>query len=131
MKQEINIQYIKESKRIIDSYNNYMNKVDSISLLLEQKKDTLVNIKKKIDSIYTSKDTELLKHQQLLEVINEYDKEVNDLQNRINPYLTKIEKLKDDSKNLYLLIKEKYPGYDDKELQIQIGKQLENLKGNI
>lgn len=126
--QRIEKQYVKESIRIIDSYNEQMDKIDKIQALLETKKESFVEIKDQIDVLTVSDEPELAKQQQLLEIINVYDKEVNDFQKRLEPYLKNIEELKKDSSNLYALLKEKHVGVSDDALQKQLHKQIAEIK---
>ena len=126
--QRIEKQYVTESIRIIDSYNEQMNKIDKIQALLEAKKESFVDIKNQIDVLTVSDEPELAKQQQLLEIINVYDKEVNDFQKRLEPYLKNIEDLKKDSSNLYALLKEKHTGVSDEALQKQLHKQIAEIK---
>jgi len=126
--QKIKIEYVKESIRIIDSYNLQIEKIESIRVLLESKKSAFVDIKSEVDELTQSTDTELFKHQKLLEIINMYDKEVNDMQSTLEPYLKKIEELKKESTNLYALLKEKHVGITDDVLQKQLHKQISEYK---
>ena len=126
--QKIDIQYVKESIRIIDSYNHQMERIESIQVLLESKKTVFVDIKEQIDELSASDDTELGKQQKLLEIINVYDKEVSDMQTKLDPYLKNIERLKKESSNLYAILKEKHIGVADEALQKQLHKQISELK---
>ena len=70
----------------------------------------------------------MLKKQKLAGVMNGYDKEIGRLQDIMLPYIAQLEKLKKDSNILYGVLKEKYPGASDKQLQEQIFRQLEEEK---
>jgi len=121
-------QYIKESARIIKNYNNIIAELAVFEKTLGENKDMLLKLKDDIDALKNSKGTDLLKKQKLAGVMNGYDKEIGRLQDIMLPYIAQLEKLKKDSNILYGVLKEKYPGASDKQLQEQIFRQLEEEK---
>jgi hypothetical protein len=126
---KIDLLYIKESKRIIDTYDELIEYVNSIYTILDNNKNILLDIQKDIYNIDNdNKETKLVSLEKLQECILEYDKEIIKIQKELNPYLTKIEKVKKDSVLLYKTIKENYPGVSDTDLQIQIQTQIKELK---
>jgi len=118
-------QYIKEAKRIIKNYNNSIQELTVFENALFENKNMLLKLKSEIDELKNSRETDISKKQKLAEVMVGYDKEITRLQNIIMPYVTQLEKLKKDSTILYKVLKEKYPGFSDTQLQEQIFKQLD------
>lgn len=125
---KIEEQYIKESARIIKNYNSVIEYLADFEKSLSENKEMLLKLKDDIDALKNSNGTDLLKKQKLAEVMNGYDKEIGRLQDIMLPYIAKLEKLKKDSNILYGVLKEKYPGASDKQLQEQIFRQLEEEK---
>ncbi len=125
---KIEQQYIKESARIIKNYNSVIEYLADFEKSLSENKEMLLKLKDDIDALKNSNGTDLLKKQKLAEVMNGYDKEIGRLQDIMLPYIAKLEKLKKDSNILYGVLKEKYPGASDKQLQEQIFRQLEEEK---
>lgn len=124
---KIDLLYIKESKRIIDTYDELIQYVNNIYNILEENKKILLDIQTDINNIEENEETQIQKLEKLQETIIEYDKEVIKLKSELEPYLEKIEKVKKDSALLYKTIKENYPGMSDKDLQTQIFKQIKEL----
>lgn len=122
--------YIKEAERIIKNYNKSIQELSVFEKSLADNKDMLLKLKNEIDVLKSSYDTDISKKQKLAEIMTNYDKEINRLQNIMMPYVTELEKLKKDSSILYGILKEKYPGASDKQLQEQIFKQLDEERNS-
>lgn len=123
--------YIKESLRIINKYNEIVEKLNEFQAALVDNKQALVNLQKEIDKLSYNNSPELQKRQELSDIMLNYDKEVNKLHNIIIPYLSEMEQIKKESDILYKSIKENYPGYEDKVLQEQIFKQIQELEREL
>jgi len=128
---KIEIQYIKEAKRIIDNYNAAISELGIFETTLAENKRLLLDMKSSIEKLKQSNDTDLLKKQKVFDVMSGYDKEIDRLQDVMLPYVTKLETLKKDSNILYGILKEKYPGATDKQLQEHIFEQLEEMKKTL
>jgi len=120
--------YIKESLRIINKYNEIVEKLNEFQTALVDNKQALVNLQKEIDKLSYNNAPELQKRQELSDIMVNYDKEVNKLHSIIIPYLSEMEQIKKESDILYKSIKENYPGYENKVLQEQIFKQIQELE---
>lgn len=123
--------YIKESFRIINKYNEIVNKLNEFQTALVDNKQALVNLQKEIEKLSYNNAPEFQKRQELSDIMLQYDKEVNKLHNIIIPYLSEMEQIKKESDILYKTIKENYPGYEDKVLQEQIFKQIQELEREL
>lgn len=123
----IELQYIKESDRIIKSYKLLINDLNKISQDLEVNKKELVKLQENIERLKKSKEPDLQRRSELTHIMNEYDKQINSMEKIIQPKLEKLEEIKKESKNLYDILHQKYPGLTDKQLQEQIFKQLDEL----
>lgn len=124
----IEIQYIKEAKRIIDSYNSIVKDLEIVEATIKENKEHMDKIKIQIDILHTSNEPNLLKKQQIFEIMASYEKEISKLQNVMDPYIKKLDKLKKESHVLYGILKEKYPGKTDNQLQEIIFKQLDKME---
>jgi len=127
----IETQYVKESKRIITNYNKVVSELAVFEKTLSENKDILIKLKDDIDALKDMKGTDLLKKSKLAEVMSGYDKEIGRLQDIMMPYVAQLERLKKDSTVLYGVLKEKYPGASDTQLQQQIFSQLDEEKKEL
>lgn len=127
----IEAQYVKESKRIITNYNKVVSELSVFEKTLSENKDILLKLKDDIDALKDMKGTDLLKKSKLAEVMSGYDKEIGRLQDIMMPYVAQLERLKKDSTVLYGILKEKYPGASDTQLQQQIFSQLDEEKKEL
>ena len=125
---KIEKQYIKEAKRIIDNYNTAIAELGIFEKTLSENKEVLLKLKDDIEKIKQDDDTDLLKKQKLFDIMSGYDMEIDRLQEIMLPYITLLKTLKKDSTLLYGILKEKYPGATDKQLQEEIFNQLEQDK---
>ena len=126
---KIELQYVKEAKRIVENYNSIIDELAVFEKTLADNKNMLLSLQKDIDNLSDLKGTELLKKSKLFEVLTEYDKKILKLQEVMLPYISKLEVLKKDSNILYGILKEKYPGATDKQLQEHLFKEIEKIKG--
>jgi len=125
--ENIDIQYIKQSKKIIDDHKLIMNSLEYFEKILNNNKQVLLQYKDQIEIIDNSTDEAMLKHQKISEMMDDYDASVEKMKKDIEPYIKKLEQIKKESSILYKIIKDKYPSVDDKELQQQIFKQIQEL----
>ncbi len=123
----INIQYVKQAKKIITEYHSFSNDITILQDQLVLYKNNLLEILTNLNNLEESEDTDLAKKQILLSHIDNYEINVNKLQKQIEPLLKKLETVKKDSHTLYKIIMDKYPGYTEEELQKQLFQQMEQL----
>lgn len=128
---EIEKRFIIKSKEILDQYTKLVIELQDFEDAVSSNKTVLENLKEKINKLELSEEPMISKESQLFLLLSEYDKEISKIQNIVNPHLKLMDNLKKDSANLYKLIKDKYPGYTDKELQQQIAIQIEKLESEI
>lgn len=129
---EIKHEYVLEAKRIIKTYHQTIENVNQFSAKLEKTKADLLNMQKEIESLHTTNGTDLQKHQDAYNVLLKYEATTTELQKLLQPHVESLEKVKKESQNLYKILLDKYPMYDEKGLQEQLFKQLdeENEKSN-
>lgn len=120
--------YIKEAKRIIDTYKNVIDDINIFETTLIDNKDKLLKLKENIDDLRENQGTNLLKRSQLTDFMNSYEIEINKMQDQMLPYVKQLEKLKKDSNTLYGILKEKYPGVSDEDLQKHLHSKLNIIK---
>lgn len=125
---QIEKRFIIHSKQILDKYTKLITELEEFENTVGSNKTVLENLKNKIEKLELSEEPMISKESQLFLLLTEYDKEIAKIQTVINPHLQLIENLKKESENLYLLIKDKYRGYTDKELQQQIALQIDELE---
>ncbi len=125
---EIKHEYVLEAKRIIKSYHETIDAVNKFSDKLENTKSSLLAMQKDVEDLHTSAGTDLLKHKQTYDVILKYETTINELHKVLKPHVDSLEKIKKESKTLYTILLEKYPMYDEKGLQEQLFRQLDQLQ---
>jgi hypothetical protein len=125
---KIDKHYITEANRIITTYNKVVAELAVFEKTLSDNKEILLKMKDDVEDLRNSNGTDLSKKQKLADIMHSYDKEIGRLQDVMMPYVSQLEKLKKDSNVLYGVLKEKYPGASDDQLQEQIFKQLEEEK---
>jgi GTPase involved in cell partitioning and DNA repair len=125
---KIDNHYITEANRIITSYNKVVAELAVFEKTLADNKTMLLKMKDDVEDLKNSNGTDLLKKQKLAEIMHSYDKEIGRLQDVMMPYVSQLEKLRKDSSVLYGVLKEKYPGASDDQLQEQIFRQIEEQK---
>jgi len=117
--------YIDQSKKIIKKFDKLINSLILHEKDLQESKQFVLNLQKKISNIDLSPDEPLLKQHNLEKLMVEYDIKMNRLENIIKPILEEMEQLKKQSKIVYDKIMTEYSQYSEKELQEQIQKQLQ------
>ena len=125
---KIDNHYITEANRIITNYNKVVAELAVFEKTLADNKTMLLKMKDDVEDLKNSNGTDLLKKQKLAEIMHSYDKEIGRLQDVMMPYVSQLEKLRKDSSVLYGVLKEKYPGASDDQLQEQIFRQIEEQK---
>lgn len=125
---KIDNHYITEANRIITSYNKVVAELAVFEKTLADNKTMLLKMKDDVEELKNSSGTDLLKKQKLADIMHSYDKEIGRLQDVMMPYVSQLEKLRKDSSVLYGVLKEKYPGASDDQLQEQIFRQIEEQK---
>lgn len=125
--EKIDIQYIKQSKNIIDTHNNLMIQLEYFQTVLDKNKQILLSKQSEIYDIQHSEISDIAKQTKLSELLDIYESEISKLHEIIEPYIKQMDDLKKNSEILYKTIKEKYPGIPDNELQKQIFTQINEL----
>lgn len=121
-------QYIREAARIIKLYNKLLSELATFEKTLNENKQLLLNLQSEVEALSASTDTDLLKKQKLYDIMLSHDKEIVRMQNIMLPYVSSLEQVKKDSAILYGVLKEKYPGVKEADLQTQIFLQLDEMK---
>lgn len=125
---EIKKEYVIEAKRIIVKYHETIDQVNKFTNKLETAKTDLLNMQTDVEKLHTSPGTDLLKHQQTYDIMLKYEKTISELHKLLQPHVDALEHIKKDSKALYKVLLDKYPMYDEKGLQEQLFKQLDQMK---
>lgn len=118
--------YIDQSKKIIDKFNELVNRLLAYQKNLEENKQYVLNLQKKIDIIDMSSDEPLLKQNKLEKLLLEYDIKISKIEQEISPIILEMDELKKQSKIVYDKIITEYSNYTEKEIQEQIQKQLQS-----
>ena len=100
--------YDEHSKSLLDMSNIIL----SISNELEKYKNN-IDIKK-----FEVEDAQSF----IISKLNEIEKEYSLIKGKIDPIISKIDKLKEDENNIYLSIKKKYPNKSDDDIVYEISK---------
>ena len=127
---ELKQEYVLEARRIIKTYHETIDAVNKFTDKLENTKANLLAMQKDVENLHTSAGTDLLKHKQTYDIMLKYETTINELHKILQPHVDSLEKIKKESKTLYTILLEKYPMYDEKGLQEQLFKQLDQLQQN-
>lgn len=127
---ELKHEYVLEARRIIKSYHQTIDAVKIFTDQLENTKSEVLAMQKDVENLHTSAGTDILKHKQTYDVMLKYETTINELHKLLKPHVDSLEKIKKESKTLYTILLEKYPMYDEKGLQEQLFKQLDELQQN-
>ncbi len=113
--QSINI--ITKHKYIIDELNTYEE-------ILNNNKKVLLDLKDELEDITGSDLDSATQHAELMLLMEQYDKEMELLHNKIAPFIEQLDQVKKETNILYTAIRNKYPEYSDAELQEQLAIQI-------
>lgn len=119
---KINQRYIDESNRIREKYLITLDDISKREIeILKYKNEIEILMEKntKYISDNDKKDVEQIK-EDLKEELLEIDSNINKIVSKLEPYFKSIEKLKKESQELFISIKEKYPELTEQNIQEQI-----------
>jgi vacuolar-type H+-ATPase subunit E/Vma4 len=120
----INDQYINEAVRIRKYYLQNLKEIVDQEPIIMKKKEAFQKIQDEMKTIVQSDANDIRKTMDLNEKLIYLEREIKSIQNIIQPFYDKIEKLKDDRDRLYLSIKEKYPNITAEEIKNDISSKL-------
>jgi len=111
--------YLNEANRIRETYIRTLELIkNSENIINDYKNDIDVLMNKNEEYINKNSDMQIDKiKENLKEELMDIELKITKIVNKINPYLEKIEKLRNDSKILYRNIKEEYPELAELEIQ--------------
>lgn len=118
--------YIDQSKKIINKFNELVNRLLTYQTNLEENKQYVLKLQKQIEIIDMSSDEPLLKQNKLEKLLLEYDIKISKIEQEISPIVLEMDELKKQSKIVYDKIITEYSNYTEKEIQEQIQKQLQS-----
>lgn len=119
--------YLKEALSIIKEYDKTIKDIDKYSEFISSVKQSIINMQKDIDKLEKSDTNLSIKNAELFKFITEHEKIIAKEQIKVQPFLDAIEVLKKRSIILYDILKEKYPGASDTQLQQAIQQQIQTL----
>jgi hypothetical protein len=117
---KIEIQYVKEAKRINEEFNKISLYLEPYEKALKENEKCLLSLKDNVVKLTNVKIPNEEKQMELLKLINSYEKQISSHENKIIPFLQGIEQLKKDSNVLYKTLKEKYKMNDDELREVLI-----------
>lgn len=125
---EIKTEYVLEAKRIIKTYHQTIENVNLFTSKIEKTRADLLNMQKDVEQLHSTSGTDLQKHQEAYQILLKYENTTTELQKMLQPHVDALEKIKKEAQNLYKMLLDKYPMYNEKQLQEQIFKQLDEEK---
>ena len=128
MNNTIEIRYINEAIRIRREYLNCMYEITTKEEKVMKQKSELENVMNDLTSLVESMEGKKNIDGKLLnEKLLEAELNINKIQAELKPINVKIESLKKEAKNLYTIIKEKYPDLNDQDIKSQMDPHLIEL----
>lgn len=118
-------QYINEGIRIRKVYIQNLKEILKQEPIIAERKKSFQKIQSEMESVVESELNDVRKTLELNSKLISIEKEINKIQDIIRPYYEAIEKLKEDSDRLYLVIKEKYPNITAAEIENEIMSKVE------
>lgn len=118
----INKRYLSEAQRIRTSYLKTMENINMKNDFIQEHKNSIQEIVDKNDEYIKknkNKSAEEIKESFKDDLLT-IDEKINKIVSELQPLLTKIDSLKEDSSNLFQLIKKTYPDLSDEEIQKQV-----------
>lgn len=120
--------YIDDAIRIRKEYLNALNIILEEEKSINEKKSEIINIHNHSNEIINSELSDVTKRLKLNLQLNEIEKRINEIQDKIRPYYEKIENLRLQADRLYSSIIEKYPNISTEEIQQQIYPHIQILE---
>ncbi len=116
--------YIREALRIMNTYDKELKNLEKYSAYVEDLKNSVDAMHKKIDALVMDKSPEMKKNSELYTMIRDHEIELLKKEAEVKPFLDAIEQLRKDSLVLYTILKEKHPGVTDNEFKMAIINQI-------
>lgn len=123
--------HVNESLRIIREYDEVKKELEIYTDYINNIKESIIKMKDKIDLLMKDKSPKLKKQADLYELINKHEKEILIESKKIKESLDKMEIIKADSFKLYHILKDKYPGANDKQLKDSLDLKIKEAMKNI
>lgn len=124
---KIEQRYVLEAKRIILEYDKVKSIMGNIESTLEGHKAAVLQLQSELEKLKLKPEPEALKEQEMYQLMTNYEKTINKLQNEVKPHIELIEGLKKSSHLLYGILKEQYPGASDVQLRDALNAELAKL----
>lgn len=122
--------YIDEAIRIRKEYLSALKIILNEEQAINDKKSEIIGIHQTNEDIINSDLNDVTKRLKLNLQLNEIEKRINDIQDKIRPYYEKIESLRLQADRLYSAIIEKYPNITTEDIQTQISPHIQFLDKN-
>jgi hypothetical protein len=122
----IDIELVKQAKIIRNKHIDTIDKYNHLLTVLDGYKTEILLYQEKLTTIDTTVEN-YENTSKVLELMDEFDKTINELSKQVKPLIDEMDELKDKANKVYLKIKENHPNKTDEELQTQLFKQLEEL----
>jgi len=122
--------YAREAMRILKEYQEILNSLDLIQKDVDNCKDSLMNYQTDLEDLKLKSQPEKFKEQELHRIMIKYDKEINKMQENMQPHLLKLEDLKKSSHTLYGIFKERWPQSTDDELKQALSIAIQKIEEN-
>lgn len=119
--------YLDEARRIRADYLKNLEEIKSKVPFIEQHKKKINSYNNMLETIVNSGKPEQEKEKELMESLEQLNRDVDVLMAEIQPYYIEIEKLMKCSDKLYLAIQEKYVGIEIDEIKNQIIPYVSDL----
>lgn len=117
--------YIDEAVRIRREYLSALDIIVKEEQSILEKKSEIINIHNGSEEIINSDINDVTKRLRLNLQLNEIEKRLEQIQNKIRPFYEKIETLRIEADRLYTSIVEKYPTITKEEIEEQVAPFIE------
>ena len=123
---KINQRYINEACRIREKYLSTLEEITTKEQLIVEYKDKIETILAKNTKYISDNETKDLAQIQsdIKDELLDIDININKIVAKLEPFFKSIEKLKNESKDLFISIKDKYPELTEVEIQEEIFKSI-------
>jgi septal ring factor EnvC (AmiA/AmiB activator) len=120
--------YLNEARRIREEYLLSLSHIKKKQPSINKYRKEIERYRDEIDNLYKSDEKNSIKENLYIEKMEELIKNVDKIENQIQPFYIKIKKLNEDSLKLKKLIIEKYPTITVDEIKQQIIPFIADLK---
>ena len=116
--------FVNQSINIINKHKYIIDELNTYEEILNNNKKVLLDLKDELEDITGSDLDSATQHAELMLLMEQYDKEMELLHNKIAPFIEQLDQVKKETNILYTAIRNKYPEYSDSELQEQLAIQI-------